>query len=114
MNVIKIGRGIEIDIDCPVGERDHDTTLLHRIIGMLQHQQKTIETIRNKMVDKATLDASLAANTAAITNAINNIPSGNPASTPDTDVLAYVAGIDQNTAHLNAAENPVVPPPPIP
>lgn len=112
MTIIKLG-AIEIDLDSPVNRRHNEKELLHRVIALLQHQQKQIETIRNNMVTADALKASSDALTAAVTGAIALI--GNPAaSTPDTVVKQFQSDVDAQTARLNAAEAPPPPPPPPP
>jgi hypothetical protein len=98
-------------IDFEPKRGDSEEQVLHRIVRLLEHTKNEIEWIKKHMITQAVFDASAKALTDAVTNAINNIPAGNPASTPDTAVAAYIATVDANTAHLNAAENPVPPPP---
>lgn len=107
MKLIHIGPTYVIDVDNTVKESHSEREILLHILAELKHQEKLNNERFNKyMVDQATLDASLKSLTDAVANATTvGVP-----STPDATVLAYVAGVDTNTAHLIAG--PGSPPPP--
>lgn len=103
MTIIKLGH-LEIDIDVDDFQEQNEMQMLRLIVAQLRHQQKQIKFI---MIEQKVLDDSLK----ALTDAVANITSGAP-STPDSQVQAYVTGVDTNTAHILAGSTP--PPPPTP
>jgi 4-hydroxy-3-methylbut-2-enyl diphosphate reductase IspH len=111
MTIIKLGHGIEIDIDLPVDSSHNTKELLHRVIGLLHHQQKQLEEIRKKMITPEILKASSDALTQAVTDAIALIVTPG-ASTPDANVKTFQSDVDAQTARLVAAEGTPTPPPP--
>lgn len=98
MTIIKLGHGLEIDLDIEVNESHSTKALLHLLVAMLKHQQKQLTDIRKNMIPQSVFDASLK----ALTDAVANIGNTGTPSTPDNIVQAFITGVDTNTQHILA------------
>ena len=83
------------------------------ILEELRHLRHSINELKDYfMIAQATLDASLANLTTAVTAAAAAMTVTNPvASTPDSVVSAYQAGVDAQTVALATATPPPAPTP---
>jgi hypothetical protein len=91
----------------PKHDNDEST---REICEELRHLRREIKELKNSiMIAQTVLDASLVNLTGAVAAAASALASINPvASTPDTVVQAYVAGVDAQTLALSAATPPPV------
>ena len=92
----------------------HDNDECHQeLFYELRHLRNEIHELKDSiMIAQATLDASLANLTTAVTAAAAALAVTNPvASTPDSVVSAYQAGVDAQTVALATATPPPAPTP---
>lgn len=100
MTIIKLGRGIEIDVDLEIKESHSTKELLHRILANQHRQQKQIDKI---MIDQATIDASIGRLETDVHNLIAALPGNTVPSTPDTVVTSLLGRVDGLSTAAEAA-----------
>jgi predicted regulator of Ras-like GTPase activity (Roadblock/LC7/MglB family) len=88
----------------------HDDKILREILEELRHLRREQHQLKEQiMIAQTVLDTSLTNLTGAVAAAAAALASINPvASTPDTVVQAYIAGVDSQTLALSAATPPPV------
>lgn len=95
----KLVRHLERELDKLLREEKDELKLLRAIKA---EQESKLNKI---MIAQTVFDGSLK----ALTDAVAGITTPGAPSTPDNVVQAYIAGVDTNTAHLQAAGSPTPP-----
>jgi hypothetical protein len=98
----KMVRHLERELDKLLRDEKDELKLLRQL---RTEQEQRLTKI---MIAQSTFDTSLK----ALTDAVAQLTTPGTPSTPDNVVQAYIAGVDTNTAHLQASATPPAPPAP--